>query len=541
MVTGRTSASKRIIAVPVIVIIVITIMGFGLLALGLNKMAVIRYETNLMTLAGSGAQTVKLLPGNATVEDFDRFADAFAENSGYWVTIFDTNGVVLGDSQLSVQEIHRIELDAESPELVRARESRVGIARRHSDTLKTDLLLVAVRYSGPDHKGYFRVAAPLSELHEEQVRERALIGIFSLVALLIAVIFSLLASRYLLSLVDRSREYLERRLTEASQQIDILRNLITQLTACSNVEEVMQVIRLVTSMLLPRFSGALALSKSSKDQLKIVENWNGQWDGASSYGPDECWALRTGKPHMSNLRAGTITCGHSQDHPGKMLCIPLIAQGETRGVIHFSSPVETEWTDGEQKFAAAVAEHISLTLANLQLRESLRNQAIRDPLTGLYNRRYLMETIEHEFSQARRKERPFGLLMIDLDYFKRFNDDYGHDTGDFVLSEFGRLVKLVTRKEDIACRYGGEEFIVLLPDTGYEGTRQVAAKVMSTIREHDFIFNNRSHGPITVSIGAVNFPAYGESPEDLLRQADSALYEAKRGGRDRVIFVGEDI
>ncbi|MCG8684745.1 MAG: GGDEF domain-containing protein [Desulfobacterales bacterium] len=178
-----------------------------------------------------------------------------------------------------------------------------------------------------------------------------------------------------------------------------------------------------------------------------------------------------------------------------------------------------------------------MTLANLDLRDSLRQQAIRDPLTGLYNRRYLLETMEHEISRSSRKKSEMGLMMIDLDYFKKFNDTYGHDIGDFILAEFGRLIQLIIREEDIACRYGGEEFTLMLPETGKNDTLKVAEKIRNHIQAHKFYFNNKSYAPITLSIGIAVFPHDGKTTSTLLKQADEALYQAKDQGRNQVVTL----
>jgi diguanylate cyclase (GGDEF)-like protein len=128
--------------------------------------------------------------------------------------------------------------------------------------------------------------------------------------------------------------------------------------------------------------------------------------------------------------------------------------------------------------------------------------------------------------------------MIDLDHFKKFNDEHGHEVGDYILSEFGRLVRLAIRGEDIACRYGGEEFTIVLPEAERKGSLAVAEKIATMIREHDFLVNNRSCGPITVSIGVALFPRHGMTAEELFKQADDALYQAKREGRNRVVLAG---
>lgn len=176
-----------------------------------------------------------------------------------------------------------------------------------------------------------------------------------------------------------------------------------------------------------------------------------------------------------------------------------------------------------------------MTLANLKLRESLRHQAIRDSLTGLFNRRYLIETFENELSRASRRQHNLGVLMIDLDHFKQFNDEHGHNIGDFILSEFGRLVRLILREEDTPCRYGGEEFTVLLPETDRVGASLVAEKIRKAVRAHSFAHENQSYGPITLSIGISIFPDNGDNASQLIKAADTALYKAKEAGRDRVV------
>ncbi|BBO86422.1 hypothetical protein DSCO28_69880 [Desulfosarcina ovata subsp. sediminis] len=382
-----------------------------------------------------------------------------------------------------------------------------------------------------------RIALQLDELYREQSRQWFILGGFCFLALSIATILSLLASRYLLSLVRKGEAYLESQVKNRTREIEILQNFATQLTACHSIEEMLAVVKLIATMLLPQFTGALAVTRSSRDKIEIVQSWNGEWNGLPQYTPDECWAMRTGKAHLSDIATGNVVCRHSPGDTGKTLCIPLIALGETHGVIHFSGSETDNWTAAKRQLALSIAEHTSLTLANLQLRDSLRQQAIRDPLTGLYNRRYLLETMEHELSRAIRRNLSLGIIMIDLDHFKNFNDEHGHDTGDFVLSEFGRLARIILRKEDIPCRFGGEEFTVLLPETNREGTYEVAIKLVKKIREHDFVFGSQSYGPVTLSIGVATFPQNGKSTDQLLKSADNALYEAKKMGRDRAVLA----
>jgi diguanylate cyclase (GGDEF)-like protein len=537
----KTAISKKVILIPLILIGAFIMAAFGVTDLYFKKTLSRQYEKDLIRLAHSGAQLIDLLGQTATLEDFDHFADTFVRDTRFRATIIDAAGVVLGDSRLSVEEVRQIRNFSDHQEILEARDEGVGISRRHSETLHIDLLYAAVRYNNIRHQGYMRVAVPLDELYREQLSQRLLLAGFCFLTLCIAAGNSLLFSRYLLQLVKRGEARLEVQVKTRTREIEILRNCATQLTACLSMQEMLEVVKLIGTMLLPRFAGSLAVTRASRDKIEVVQSWNGEWNGPAHYAPDKCWALRTGKAHLGDVANGNVMCGHSLDPGKKTFCIPLVALGETHGVLHFSWSQEEALSTEERQLALSIAEHTSLTLANLQLRDSLRQQAIRDPLTGLYNRRYLLEAIDHEISRASRRQLNLGVIMIDLDHFKHFNDEHGHDTGDFVLSEFGRLSRMILRKEDIPCRFGGEEFVVLLPETDSENTYQVAMKLVEKTREHDFVLGGHSYGPVTLSIGAAAFPQHGKSADQLLKIVDNALYEAKNAGRNRAVLADANI
>ena len=187
--------------------------------------------------------------------------------------------------------------------------------------------------------------------------------------------------------------------------------------------------------------------------------------------------------------------------------------------------------------ASTFAEQIGLSISNLRLREALRNESIRDPLTGLFNRRYLEETLQREIRRSVRSEQSLGVLMLDLDYFKKFNDTYGHDAGDAVLRETATFLSKSVRAEDVVCRFGGEEFVIILPVADLHATQARGEKIRSKLRELTVLHQGQSLGMITVSIGVAALPDHGTSPSALLEAADSALYRAKREGRDRVVLA----
>ena len=198
------------------------------------------------------------------------------------------------------------------------------------------------------------------------------------------------------------------------------------------------------------------------------------------------------------------------------------------------------FTEAEERLAVTVSEHIALALSNLKLRETLHNLSIRDPLTGLFNRRYLEETLEREIRRAVRKNHPLGLIMLDIDHFKPYNDAFGHQAGDVVLREVGKFLRKSTRSEDIACRFGGEEFLLVLPEASLETTLQRAEEIRRGIKHLDVEFAGKVLGEITMSLGVSSYPQHGSTAEKLLATVDKALYQAKSLGRDNV-FTYENL
>jgi diguanylate cyclase (GGDEF)-like protein len=190
--------------------------------------------------------------------------------------------------------------------------------------------------------------------------------------------------------------------------------------------------------------------------------------------------------------------------------------------------------EAKQRLAVAIAENLSLALANLKLRESLQNQAIHDPLTGLYNRRYLEETMDRELHRARRQETQLGVVMIDLDHFKDFNDTFGHAAGDALLSALANVITTGIRADDIACRYGGEEFLLIMPGASLETTRERADNLSQAVRNLQVKYQDQLLQSTTISLGVAIFPDHGLTAEEVIAAADAALYRAKQAGRDRV-------
>jgi diguanylate cyclase (GGDEF)-like protein len=220
----------------------------------------------------------------------------------------------------------------------------------------------------------------------------------------------------------------------------------------------------------------------------------------------------------------------------------MVAQGNTIGVLHLEFenaklPQDSDndsLRDARQRLAVSAASQIALSLASLQLRETLREQSIRDPLTGLFNRRFLEESFERELLTASRKKQAVAVLFLDLDHFKRFNDTFGHAAGDMVLQSLADVFRNFFRASDICCRYGGEEFAILLPESASHDAAIRAEALRSEVKNLRLQFRKQLLGPLTLSVGVAAFPEHGSTAAELLKIADQCLYESKARGRDVV-------
>lgn len=333
-------------------------------------------------------------------------------------------------------------------------------------------------------------------------------------------------------------------LEEHNREIVILNEMGDVLQACHNREEAYPIIQKYLKQLFSTESGFVYVMDSMKNQIVMAATWGKESLSQESFEPEACWALRRGKPHLVEATDVAMRCKHIHDtNVHSHLCMPMMAQGGAFGLLTLiipNSPLgeEIKLSPSKQQLALTVAEHIGLALANLKLNESLRQQAIRDPLTDLFNRRYMEEMLERELARAIRKKSSLGIIFIDIDHFKHFNDEYGHDAGDRVLRELGRFMKTQIRKEDIVCRYGGEEFIVILPDASVEAVCQHAEEIRRRGKQITVVLqDHQNHKAITLSLGVSVFPQNGVTVEALLRSADTALYQAKQDGRDRVVLA----
>jgi diguanylate cyclase (GGDEF)-like protein len=274
----------------------------------------------------------------------------------------------------------------------------------------------------------------------------------------------------------------------------------------------------------------------ARNLVEAVAVWGDSSLVERVFSPGECWALRRGRVHWVEDTGVGLLCKHLHRPPPEgYLCVPMMAQSEALGILHLTQPPNTRLTEAKQRLALAMAEHIAMALSNLKLHETLRSQSIRDPLTGLFNRRYLEETMEREFNRVRRQKIPLAMIMMDLDHFKQYNDTFGHSAGDDLLNALGSLLKSQIRGEDISCRYGGEEFLLILPGASVAIALERAESLRLAVKEMHVRYQELK--PTSLSMGVAVYPDHGDTGLQLIQAADAALYRAKKAGRDRIMIA----
>jgi diguanylate cyclase (GGDEF)-like protein/PAS domain S-box-containing protein len=338
------------------------------------------------------------------------------------------------------------------------------------------------------------------------------------------------------------RKKAEEHMWKMEESLRTVGRMADLLQSCHSLLEASVVISSSAQRLFPGVSGAVFLLSLSKNLLEPAACWGRSSLLEQVFSPDDCWALRRGRLHHWYEDDVAVRCAHFEtDECLATLCMPLIAQGETLGIICFmaeaNAGLDAVEAISNAELALAMTEQAATSLANIKLREKLQAQATRDPLTGLFNRRYLDEFLEREVSSAMRKNRSVGVIMLDIDQFKEFNDWFGHDAGDVVLKELGDYMMKFVRRGDLACRYGGDEFVLVLPDALLEDTRRRADELRSSVRRLSIRLGSTELQQITLSMGVAAYCEQGATGLEVLRAADAALLRAKEEGRDRVLVA----
>lgn len=469
-----------------------------------------------------------IMPGQIH-EVFDRLADQISQDSDSRISIFDQYGEVLGDSSLSLAEVLLAENHLNRPEVIEAKTKHFGRTSRFSNTLQQEMEYLAAY---DEEIGYYvRVAMP-KILHQSVLLNlrQSLIIILS-VTLLVVLLVGIMAIRSIKEAVTNERQLQQARIIEHTREITLIQTMTTMLNAISIHEEAGQILANIMPKLLPELSGAIYLQKASDSTYTELVHWGSDWPGDITFiGNGQ---LNEDIDTNSQPTDSTNICEELSEHA---INIRLRNKEASIGILHISNN-QKPISKTEKSVAIQLADHITYALLNLRVKSQLRHQAIRDPLTNLFNRRFMLETFEQSLHHAERHERPLAILMVDLDHFKLFNDEFGHEAGDMVLIAVADLFIKNVRLEDNACRYGGEEFCIICPDTDLRDAYVLAEKLRNEIAQLQLSYEEKDLGKITISVGVAIFPNHANNTHDLIIQADKALYTAKRQGRNTTVVA----
>ncbi len=325
-------------------------------------------------------------------------------------------------------------------------------------------------------------------------------------------------------------------LEQRTHEMTLLSEMGDILRACLTTEEVYEVIVRVAQEVFPSLSGALYVIGPLRNIVEAVAEWGDTSKLELTFAPDECWALRRGRMHSVEDTGVGLLCRHVHETESKSyMCVPMMAQSEALGILHLTRPENTRMAEAKQRVAVAMAEHVAMALSNLRLHETLRNQSIRDQMTGLFNRSFMEESLELELRRAARTQHPLSVIMLSLDDFQQLTENYGLDAGDTILRRAGMMFQANVRKGDIACRFSGQTFILVLPQTPYEVSLNRAETLLDLVRTLEVKSLGESVCSISASVGLAVYPSNGQTVEALLRSAEAALNRARSSGGNQAL------
>jgi diguanylate cyclase (GGDEF)-like protein len=362
--------------------------------------------------------------------------------------------------------------------------------------------------------------------------------------------------------VGTSSELLRRTNRQLQAQIDYLQeqhfylnqlnNFMDELQEYTTLEEAIAHFPNLLQTLFPKQQGRLYLNTESlapnlnKRSTIQVLTWGTRTVIWRESLPVDCPLVQMLQEQTASLStkiqpflANCNLCQLSPPNAREVHCAPLLTQsvrdgGKWHGVLSLVANLPLSNGPTQRQLVVQAAQHLGKTLTRLKAYDAIHLQSIRDPLTGLFNRRYLFEVMPKLLQRARHGGGSIGLVVCDIDHFKQFNDRYGHLAGDKVLMDFGIFLKGFVRSTDIACRFGGEEFLLVLPDLSLERVVQRAERLRQGMHYLQMEYEGQSLGQVTISAGVAMFPLHGATIEKLIGSADAALYQAKAAGRDRV-------
>ncbi|WP_448549513.1 GGDEF domain-containing protein [Thalassotalea fusca] len=520
------NVQTRIIILSSAVMVMVIISSLVAVKFYLEDVLDQRFEHRLATvsqlaLTASSYLNAKQQPDY--VKQLDELADKIAKQHNMRVSFISNYGIVYADSAFNEQDTTQLDNHGTRPEVAEAKKNKTSIARRYSDSLQQSMIYVA-SYS-PEQQLFARLA-----IHDrtkdslfENMRSMILI-IIGMSALAIVVIF-IVANRISNVYSEQQRAQQNKQLIEHTRQHTLCQTLISMLNSAVTFDDANKVFYSIMPKLLPQLCGAVVMQVEEGEAEVNLVKWGKDW-------PEDVVVLN------SSLKESSRDVVHSRDN--RLISVRLSFQEKQLGWLQLYNPEESH-QETLLHMVVELAKQISMALHNLQLKCKLRDQAIRDPLTDLYNRRFMYESFEQSLNRAERHQTHLAVLMLDLDHFKRFNDNYGHEVGDEILKSVAELLRSNIRLEDIACRYGGEEFCIVCPDTNLPDAYKLAEKLRIRVARLDIVNQEACHEQVTISIGAAIYPNHGNNMKDLIALADKAMYRAKEKGRDCTIVADPDI
>ncbi len=534
---------KKWQTLPIVILSFSMLVGLYGFYITLEKLVVENERNHLVSLMSDVVYEIRednsLFTDGVDADDY--IGNLTQANTRLRIQIINPDGVVIGDTDLSDHALASVENHSDRPEFQQALKTGLGSDVRFSTVTSVDRIYYSYKESINDNSFVIVISSPMHQLKQMNFQLMGILIGMVLLSLSFLIGTSYVSNRQIVHKVEEEQKKQDERIRQRTHEIELMHRLANMLAACNNMVEAQQIVSDILPRILGNVNGSVSLMRASRNQLITQLDWGEAWPGSASFAPEECWSLRKGRAHQSNDDFHSLTCGHMHEMDNNQtLCIPLTAHGNTIGIMHLYFGVGDIKIDPiTEQLAFSVSEHLGLALANLSLQEKLRSQALSDPLTGLFNRRFFEQKLEEHSMNSATSEQPLSLLMLDLDHFKRFNDNFGHDAGDFVLKEISALLKQSVSEDEIACRLGGEELAILLPHYSMEQATEFGQTLCDAVRSMHLEHKGLSLGQLGVSIGVATYPKPASDTESLVKMADNALYMAKDMGRSRVVNYDE--
>ncbi|MET0292371.1 MAG: diguanylate cyclase [Steroidobacteraceae bacterium] len=434
--------------------------------------------------------------------------------------------------QLAAMIIATYQEQGEAAAVALVRTGNGNREMEHIRSLVTDMVAIEHRLLDERHRRA-----------EDAAHRTALIGLLGLLicaSALSAVFLFIRQENRLRQGAQRSLEASLDTQQRMAQDAQAISQLGEYLRSSRRLNEAYEICSQALPHILPEGSGAIAVFDEQHAELQVVAHWGAHptLTVGQTFDPEGCWALRRGQIHRSSPYGGAPVCAHPLPDFDGSVCLPMQAHGETLGI--FVADAKGLDAEGGVQRLDRIVEQVSLGIASLRIQQRIWEQSVRDPMTDLFNRRYAEPTLQRELARAQRAGGALTVLLLDVDHFKRVNDEYGHDGGDAVLKQVAAMIRTAARSEDVPCRYGGEEFLVVLPGCTLEQGEAWAERLRARLAATRLKISGDRQIPVTASIGVATYPDHADTGPGLISAADGALYAAKASGRNRVLTASSD-